>query len=354
MRQAQAISRLLPAFRSVTGLAAERCDPAVARPASRRPDAVLAAGRWRFLVEYKAAATAEQVGAALRQMASWSEERGTPVLVVPYMGETGRRLCSEAGFSWLDLSGNADIVAAGLRIRVLGEPNRFKRRGRPASLFAPRSSRVARVLLLAPDRSYGHGELAELTGLSSGFLSRLLPRYVEAGFVARASRGRAVSYRVTAADRLLSAWHAAYEFAEHTVVRGHVAARSGPELARVLAAGLSEHAVEHAATGLAAAWLWEPHAAFRTATIYLSRLPSAELLAELGVHEGMAGSNTWLVVPNDDGVFTGAEVVDGVRCVSAVQTYLDLKGHPERAEEAAKELRRRYLTWPSRAEGAEP
>ena len=47
-----------------------------------------------------------------------------------------------------------------------------------------------------------------------------------------------------------------------------------------------------------------------------------------------------LVVPNDEGVFHGAEIVDGIRCVHPVQAYVDLKDHPERAPEAASEIRR--------------
>jgi hypothetical protein len=56
------------------------------------------------------------------------------------------------------------------------------------------------------------------------------------------------------------------------------------------------------------------------------------------------GANTWLVVPNDEGVFEGAEDRDGVPCVHPLQAYLDLKGQPERATEAAADLRKQLLT----------
>ena len=71
---------------------------------------------------------------------------------------------------------------------------------------------------------------------------------------------------------------------------------------------------------------------------------------EIGFHEGARGSNTWLVVPDDAGVFTGAIERDGIRCVSPIQTYLDLKGQPERAEEAGAELRRLHFAWSSAEE----
>ncbi len=53
----------------------------------------------------------------------------------------------------------------------------------------------------------------------------------------------------------------------------------------------------------------------------------------------------WIVTPNDAGVFYAAKDVNGVRCVRPVQAYLDLAGQPERAKEAAAELRSHHLGW---------
>ena len=54
-------------------------------------------------------------------------------------------------------------------------------------------------------------------------------------------------------------------------------------------------------------------------------------------------ANLWLIEPNDEAVCADAEQTDGVWHVSALQAYLDLKDHPERADEAAVELKRRWL-----------
>jgi len=75
------------------------------------------------------------------------------------------------------------------------------------------------------------------------------------------------------------------------------------------------------------------------------------LLDGLGFREEERGSNVWLVLPRDEDVFRGAGLRDGLRRVSAVQVYLDLKAQPERAEEAAEELRRTHLRW-SRPDGS--
>ena len=131
----------------------------------------------------------------------------------------------------------------------------------------------------------------------------------------------------------------------HTLYQGHVAARSGDALLRFVCDTLATRRIEHAVTGLAAAWTFTHFAAFRTATVFLTEDPSPPLLEQITFREDPRGSNLWLVVPNDAGVFHGAIEKDGIRCVHPVQAYLDLKDHPERASEAAHRLRDEFLTW---------
>src|SRR5262249_18351728 len=126
--------------------------------------------------------------------------------------------------------------------------------------------------------------------------------------------------------------------------KGHVTARAGEEALRIIGNILQEKRIEHAATGLGAAWLITKFAGFRLVTFFLSKEPDDKLRKSLGFREEERGANAWLVVPNDDPVFTGADVIDGIWCVHPIQAYLDLKAQPERASEAASELRSRWLS----------
>jgi len=258
------------------------------------------------------------------------------------MGMVGRRLCEEANVGWLDLSGNGVIVAPGLHVRVEGRPNRFKQAGRPADLFAPKSSRIIRWLLMHPAEGWTQRTVAQETGVNEGHLSRLVARLEEQQFLVRDGAG---ALRVRDPNLLLDAWREAYSFGQHDLVKGHVPTRSAEALLRELDGRLSKLGVRHAATGLAAAWLITRFAGFRTVTMYLDHQVSDKLLGDLGWREDDRGANVWLVVPNDEGVFQGAVELDGIRCVHPVQVYLDLKDHPERAPEAAGRLRAEALTW---------
>jgi hypothetical protein len=258
------------------------------------------------------------------------------------MGPAGRERCEEAKVGWLDLSGNAHLVAPGLRVKIDGQPNRYKSPGRPSNAFAPKSSRIARWLLLHPKETMTQREIATATEMDEGFTSRIVARLEEDELITRDAGG---GIRVRDSDLLLDAWSERYNFSKHQILRGHVSARSGEAQVRGMAEVLAKKRDRYAATGLAAAWLLNRFAGFRIVTIYLAEPPEPPLLAKLGFRESERGANTWLVVPNDEGVFHGTSDRDGVRCVHPVQAYLDLKEHPERAKEAAEQLRKDLLRW---------
>ena len=320
-----------------------KLEPFVPGDENNRADLLVSAGSFHFAVEWKASGQASAVAMAVRSIRRFvekSRKKRIPLVAAPFIGEVGQKLCEEAEVCWMDLSGNAHLVGAGLRVNIEGKPNQFKRPGRPRSVFAPKSARIARWLLIEPDRAFSQRELAKASGLDEGFTSRIVRQLEAERLVTREPDG---AVKVADYDALLNAWREAYDFSKHHVVRGHVAARSSEDVLRQLAGQLKRDKIEHAATGLAGAWLLNPFAGYRLAVLYVEMMPSAEARQEMGFHEQPKGENVWLVVPNDEGVFHGAADREGIRCVHPVQVYLDLKNHPERSEEAAAQLRQKIL-----------
>lgn len=274
-------------------------------------------------------------------LAHWERLRGVarkgevPVVFSSSMGPTWRGLCEAQGINWMDLSGNANVRAPGLRVRIDGRPPVAVRPGRPASVFERRGSRLARLLLQHPGREWTVRTCARESGLNEGHVSRLVARLVADGYLRKDGK----QLRVADPRSLAEAWREAADFSKHQVIRGHVAARSGEELLGLVSKRLADVRIEHAATGLGAAWCYDHFAMFRLASFFIREWPRAEHLEQLRFREEATGANVWLVLPEDDGVFDGVRVVDGVPCVHPVQTYVDLKGHPERAAEAAEHLK---------------
>ncbi len=309
-------------------------------------DFIVRAGEYTFAIEWKSSSSTDRIIPAIRhlQAAISLKKYFIPLLGVPFMGEVGRKLCEESHINWFDLSGNAYILAPGLRIQSEGKPNLFKRPGRPANLFAPKSSRLTRHFLLNPGDSYTQSELTKYTGLDKGLVSKIIRKLEESQFVTRGEKG---AFRVVDPTLLLDAWYESNDFSRHRIIKGHIAARSGEQLLNKIARFFGERDIEYLATGLASAWQHTHFASFRLASLYLHSLPAGSNLEELGFVEEEVGANTWLVIPNDPGVFDGSREIDGIRCASPIQTYLDLKGHPERSKEAAEELKKQYLRWNS-------
>jgi hypothetical protein len=345
------------------------------------PDVILRAGSHRFAVEYKPSGATGPVAAAIEQLRRHATDSREliPVVAVPYMGDVGRNICEKAGMNWIDLSGNAHLSATGLFVHVQGRPNLFKATGRPSDVFAPKSSRITRALLAnwcsawsveelrsrtrladASKRDEGLGirALAKTAVMDPGFTSSVVDRLEAEGLIGglhRKSDGRLDAVRATRPDLLLDAWRAEYKFFRHNVLQGHIPARSSDELLVELDRQLSSADIKHAATGLGAAWLFTHFATFRLVTFFVRERPES-FLRDIGFREDARGANVWLVVPNDEGVFQEARTprqydraasddLSDIKCVHPVQVYVDLKDHPERAAEAAAELRDRLLGW---------
>jgi len=305
-------------------------------------DAVLTSKGRRWLIEVKTSSSPGTVAAAANQLQNLRDAHdleGAAILVVPYMTPAGAKTAEERSLNWIDLSGNARIREEALYVRVEGRPNRFSRPGRPSSAFAPKGSRVARILLLDPSRWWRQKDLAEVTGLNDGYLSRVVRRLEDDKLLDRDNG----ELRPRSPELLLDAWTNDYRFDRHDVLAGHMSG-SGVDLAVELHRRLTRAGIAHAFTGLPAAWAFGQHARFRLCSVYVAGDPR-EAADAIALRRSTKGANVQLIGPNDGGVFEGQRYTREYPCVSPVQTYLDLGHLPERAKEAAEQLRADGLLW---------
>ena len=312
---------------------------------NKKVDGFFKVGKHEFVIELKNGSNSAQVSSAIQSLKTIRIQSLAPLIplvVVPFMGDVGRKLCKDSGVSWADLSGNADISAPNLRILIEGQPNLFKNLGRPSSPFAPKSARIARWLLINVDKLMTQRELSFATNMDEGFTSRIVSHLEAKELVSRKKDGSIV---VPDPNLLLDSWREEYDFKKNRIIKGHMAARSSNEILQKISDLLLKEDINHAATGLSGAWLYSKFAGFRIVTFYIDAQLSKELIKILGFREEERGSNVWFVVPKDEGVFHGSEKVESIHCTHPVQIYLDLFGHPERAMEAAGNLRNEFLNW---------
>jgi DNA-binding transcriptional ArsR family regulator len=298
----------------------------------------------RLVVEYKVKADTASVSAAMEKLRPRlrSLPKGThPILVVNKMGKTGSEICEREAVDWLDLAGNAKIThLPRTRIIIQGVESASRPRGRKSNVFATKSSRVAHWLLLHPDESHTHGQLAEITGLDKGHLSRILSRLDELRLIRRDGEG---VIRLAKPAVLLDAWAEMYEPPCGRVLKGVIPSRSGQETMEILEEALRSARQRHVFGGLAAAWVWNPFADFRITTCYLEGTASPQLLKEMDFFETDSGANVWLMQEADEVAFQGSEERGQLNVASPWFTYVDLTAHPERSREAAAHLRESVL-----------
>lgn len=302
-------------------------------------DAVVRRGRQTFFLTIHDRASLGSLAMVAQQWKA-RPRGGQSLLVVPHMTHNGAALCTAANIPWFDLAGNAEIHLPQLRVHVRGRrPKQAPRKS--DSAFAPTAARIVRLLLLEPTRTFTQKELVQESQLAQGFVSKILRDLLDKELILKEQR----SLRVRDPNLLLRAWQEQYRFDKHEIIRGHVAARNGEALLQTVSTTLASQQLEHAATGLAGAWLLSHFAMFRLATVYVRKRPRDETLQAMEFREQTAGANLWLVVPNDEGVFERTRHVEDLPCVSPLQVYLDLASQPERAEEAAERLRADHLKW---------
>ncbi len=316
------------------------------------PDMHVQVGDLRLIVEYKSLGDTASVAAAIQQVQRVTgdyDSEDTPLIVVPFMGQVGKELCREARIAWMDLSGNAIINSESVKVRVEGRPNQYKGPGRPANLFAPKSSRISHFLLLHPFEWFRQVDIVGATGVSGGLVSRVARSLTRLDLLDQNEDG---AVRPSDVDLLLDAWSETYSFSKHRILRGHVPSQSGEDLLRKVTSQLSQDDGEWATTGLSGAWLLTQFGGFRAVSLYCDVDATALRLKDLGFRREPRGANVWLVDPGDYGVYLGSSVHQGIHVASPVQIYLDLAEHPERSAEAAEEIRAQRMPWITNHAGA--
>jgi len=306
---------------------------------------IVKVGSYAFVVKFGKLATAPAVTMATAHVKKAVEEKKTliPLVLVPFMGNTGAEICSAAGVSWMDLSGNVRINLPGLHVHIEGKPNGYKKTGRPPSAFAAKGSRIVRWLLLHPTEFMTQREICRATDTGEGYTSTIVRKLESDYLISRNDEG---AIKPRDPGLLLDAWRESYDFSKHHIIKGSIATRTSDGLLRKLANTLTDKSVSYAVTGLPAAWLLDQFAGFRLVTFYLATMPSSDLLKEVDFREvSGSGANVWFVIPKDDGVFHGAGICEGISCVDPVQIFLDLKAQPGRSKEAAQRLRADHLNW---------
>jgi hypothetical protein len=264
-----------------------------------------------------------------------------PILVIaPYLSPGVRGRLAELNLGFLDLTGNIRIAltSPALFIDASGadiNPDRKERASR--SLRGGKAGRIVRMLI---DRKEPPGvrELSETASVNAGYVSRIMSLLDRQALIERKGRGRIVSVDW---PRLLERWA---EDAPLTS-RGRQTMCLDPRGLSATTSRLAQFGPRYAVTGSLAVSGVAPVAAARLLVVYVDNAAEAVPALELRITE--RGANVMLIEPEDDGVYDGSSLKDGLRVVAVSQAAADLLTSPGRGPAEADAL----ITWMKANEG---
>lgn len=307
-------------------------------------------GTVRVVVEVKRSFAPRDVGPVVRQARLLRRVAGdVPLLVLaPWLSERSRRGLAEAGIGYLDLTGNLRLVS--------NHPGLFIDRQstappptRPASSPSLKGVKAGRVVRLLADvrPPYGVIELAKHSGVTPGYMSRILEALDRDGLVERTPRGA-----ITRVDwrELLERRAASYGLFTSNGIQRFVCP-NGPAYALEVASELIGRGSPMTLTGSFAVERIVAVAPPSLLVLYAPTMPSA-LVENARLLPAEAGANVVIATPYDSVAMESrwpkqGRVSPGLPLASASQLVLDCLTGVGRMPQEAEGL----LAWMDEDEG---
>lgn len=260
------------------------------------------------------------------------------LVVAPELTPRVVAACKERGIGAMDLNGRTWLRAPGLLVDRRPLPGRsFRYELEPRNIFVGKSVRIVRCLLTDRARLWSQAEIVPRTGASSGLVSRIVQHLVRQGFVEKIS---AREFRLRDGQGLLDEWVASDRLSKRTNITRYAGFLGSPqELAQRLRQWAENEKVPLVFTQFLAAWIRHPYAEPVVCSAYVSRLPEAAALGQLGLRPVEEGGKLWLLTPDDEGLLRETRLERGLTLVPDAQIYVDLQRTGLRGPEAAAALR---------------
>jgi len=263
-----------------------------------------------------------------------------PVAAAAYIGPQSARILKNNGLGYVDLSGNCYLAFGNVLIEKEGKRN-VRPSTRPLrSLFAPRATRVVRVLLIEPARTWRLEELGKASGVSLGHSYNVVKRLEELAWAERDADQR---IHLSKPADLLEAWCESYTYRANGITSylapERVTRKFMGEIARAAVAAGRPYAF----TLNAGAALLVPSLRLPTVHCYLEGDPTP-FAQGLGLRPATEADGTLHILqPYDPGVLHGAYEKGGLKVVCLPQLYADLIHYERRGPDQAEHVRREAM-----------
>ena len=276
-----------------------------------------------------------------KSLQSLSTQHAYGIFIAPYLSQESAAILKEESLGYVDFAGNCFLSFDGVFVERSGSLHTPERRRALREIFAPKASRVLRVLFTDANRSWRVTELAARAAVSLGQVSNVRRALLDREWASTDSQG----LRLRKPGTILDAWSSAYT-PMLAAERDYYTLLHGKELNSAIKAAFASIPLRAnllLASYSAAQWL-SPFARSAGTSFYADEIGMAALSEHVKLERASSGTNISVAVPKEDAVFMDScEPAPGFRCTGLLQTYLDLSRAGDRGREAADHLRKTRL-----------
>jgi hypothetical protein len=266
----------------------------------------------------------------------YGAEQSLNILISPFISEEMDAYCRERGIQYLDLSGNSFISAQGLYISERGRPNAFPSLQKVATSVFERSSvvssRILRTLMVNWNRPWKMQPLSDACTCSLGQVAKVKQYLKDNVWLEEQEEG----FSIKNPKDFMHSWASVYAKKQNSI-QNYYSLLPLPELEDHLS-GLSSRFSSCVLTSFSGAVRLQPRVNYRKVQVYAAASDISSIVRQLELKRVDSGSNVEIIIPYDDVIYIGQQVVEGERIVSPVQLYLDLSSQKNRGEELAEHI----------------
>jgi hypothetical protein len=269
--------------------------------------------------------------------------RGFPIVVAPHFNAEMRKLFREHSQAYLDLSGNAWIDTGRILIDKEVARNLFPHQAKRRNPFADKATLVLRYLLDQEKQAGRVREISRAVNLSPGYVSTVVESAVDSEFARILSDGR---IQLTNLRELLLDWSAAYSWKKNECLSYFGSFNGSDQIADALSRALIGMDQHYALTLHAGNNLVQPFAPFSVGHLYVRNQEVMDHVVRSLKLEAVArdaGNVAFLLPHYRESTFYGSRILNGLKVVSDLQLFLDLRRFPVRGDEASEIIFERRL-----------
>jgi hypothetical protein len=298
----------------------------------------------KLAIEVKSTTRLSSMLEAAYQAKRYAQEvNATPLVAGNFLGERTRDLLKQEGVSYLDLAGNFYLSLPNLYAEKIVDKNPFSSAPPLKNIFAPVSSRIARVMLSNIKKMWHISELSNVAQVSIGQTYNVLEALKAERLASKNEMGKWIIDNPTA---LLDAWRTFYP--AYRIRKYNFFSYSPKAIPEMVSDAAKRNGLTYAMGLFSGADMIAPFIRGLNKVQFYTDEESVEKWCEaLKLKEVQSGGNIEIYVPYDKGVFYDCQLLpSGTQdtvVVSNLQLYLDLFNDASRGEEAAEYLRKQKI-----------